>query len=122
MAPGDRIRVLVVDDDDLLAMALYALLDTDEDFEHVGRARTGEEALGLIAERAPDIVVMDVEMPGMGGLEATRRITTGRGRLPAEERPGRAIPPDAPGDRRRPLRSCTFDTRGHTRGRFAAVG
>jgi DNA-binding NarL/FixJ family response regulator len=79
MAPGDRIRVLVVDDDDLLAMALSALLDSEEDFEHVGRARTGEEALGLIAERAPDIVVMDVEMPGMGGLEATRRITTGGG-------------------------------------------
>jgi DNA-binding NarL/FixJ family response regulator len=79
MAPGDRIRVLVVDDDDLLAMALSALLDSEEDFEHVGRARTGEEAIGLIAERAPDIVVMDVEMPGMGGLEATRRITTGGG-------------------------------------------
>ena len=77
MDPSDRIRVLVVDDDDLLATALAALLETENRIEHVGRAHTGEEALALVAERKPDIVVMDVEMPGIGGLEATRRITTG---------------------------------------------
>ena len=79
MAPGDRISVLVVDDDDLLAAAVAALLETEERIEHVGRARTGEEAIALVAALDPDIVVMDVEMPGIGGLEATHRITTGGG-------------------------------------------
>jgi DNA-binding NarL/FixJ family response regulator len=76
---GARIRVLVVDDDDLLARAVEGLLDTDDEIEYVGRARTGEEAIELVGELRPDVVVMDVEMPGMGGLEATRRITTGGG-------------------------------------------
>lgn len=78
MAPGrTRIRVLVVDDDDLLAKAVEALLDSDPEIEHVGRAHTGEEALDLTARLAPDVVVMDVEMPGIGGLEATRRLSRG---------------------------------------------
>jgi DNA-binding NarL/FixJ family response regulator len=77
VAPGDRISVLVVDDDDLLAAAVAALLETEDRIEHVGRARTGEEAIALVAALDPDIVVMDVEMPGIGGLEATHRITTG---------------------------------------------
>jgi DNA-binding NarL/FixJ family response regulator len=79
VAPGERIGVLVVDDDDLLATAVEALLDTEPRIEHVGRARTGEEAIALVAALDPDIVVMDVEMPGIGGLEATHRITTGGG-------------------------------------------
>jgi DNA-binding NarL/FixJ family response regulator len=74
-----QIRVLVVDDDDLLAHAVEALLDTDDAIEQVGRARTGEEAIELVADTRPDLVIMDVEMPGIGGLEATRRITTGGG-------------------------------------------
>jgi DNA-binding NarL/FixJ family response regulator len=78
---GDEpIRVLVVDDDDLLARLVSALLASDERMEEVGRARTGEVALVLVEERAPHVVVMDVEMPGIGGLEATKRITTGGGR------------------------------------------
>lgn len=78
MAHGrTRIRVLVVDDDDLLAKAVEALLDSDPEIEHVGRAHTGEEALDLTARLAPDVVVMDVEMPGIGGLEATRRLSRG---------------------------------------------
>ena len=80
MEAADPIRVLVVDDDDLLAEAIAAIIDTDEEIEHVGRARTGEEALDLVADLDPDVVVMDVEMPGIGGLEATKRITTGGGR------------------------------------------
>jgi DNA-binding NarL/FixJ family response regulator len=75
----DQIRVLVADDDDLLAGAIEALLVADDQIEHVGRARTGEEALTLVAELRPDVIVMDVEMPGIGGLEATKRITTGGG-------------------------------------------
>ena len=72
-----RIRVLVVDDDDLLAKAVESLLETDPEIEHVGRAHTGEEAIELTARLAPDVVVMDVEMPGIGGLEATRRLSRG---------------------------------------------
>jgi DNA-binding NarL/FixJ family response regulator len=77
VAPGERISVLVVDDDDLLAAAVAAMLETEERLEHVGRARTGEEAIALVDALDPDIVVMDIEMPGIGGLEATHRITTG---------------------------------------------
>jgi DNA-binding NarL/FixJ family response regulator len=83
MEAAAQIRVLVVDDDDLLARAIEALLGTDDEIEHVGRARTGEEALALAAELKPEVIVMDVEMPGIGGLEATRRITTGGGPGPA---------------------------------------
>jgi DNA-binding NarL/FixJ family response regulator len=72
-----RIRVLVVDDDDLLAKAVESLLESYPEFHHVGRARTGEEAIELTARLAPDVVVMDVEMPGIGGLEATRRLSRG---------------------------------------------
>ena len=77
MQSVDQIRVLVADDDDLLAGAIEALLVADDQIEHVGRARTGEEALTLVTELQPDVIVMDVEMPGIGGLEATKRITTG---------------------------------------------
>jgi DNA-binding NarL/FixJ family response regulator len=72
---GRQIRVLVVDDDDLLARALEALLESDPSIEYVGRAHTGEEALELTEQLTPDIVLMDVEMPGIGGLEATRRLS-----------------------------------------------
>jgi DNA-binding NarL/FixJ family response regulator len=71
------IRVLVVDDDDLMAKALESLLESDPEIEHVGRASTGEEAIELTARLAPHVVVMDVEMPGIGGLEATRRLSRG---------------------------------------------
>ena len=74
-----QIRVLVVDDDDTLADLVAALLATDERIADVGRARTGEEAILFVADREPDVIVMDVEMPGIGGLEATKRITTGGG-------------------------------------------
>jgi DNA-binding NarL/FixJ family response regulator len=75
IGPSPRVRVLVVDDDDLMTRALAALLESDPTIEYVGRARTGEEALELTASLAPDVVVMDVEMPGIGGLEATRRLS-----------------------------------------------
>jgi DNA-binding NarL/FixJ family response regulator len=80
MGSRGPIRVLVVDDDDLLAEAVESLLASEPAVEHVGRARTGEEAIELHARLAPDVVVMDVEMPGIGGLEATRRLSQGGSR------------------------------------------
>jgi DNA-binding NarL/FixJ family response regulator len=69
------IRVVLVDDHRLVRAGLQSLLDSTDDLEVVGAASDGEEALALVAELKPDIVLMDLSMPGMGGVEATRRIT-----------------------------------------------
>jgi DNA-binding NarL/FixJ family response regulator len=74
---GERvlaIRVLLADDDDRFIEALTALLEQDGRFEIVGRTRNGREAVELFAMQIPDIVLMDIEMPLMDGIEATRRI------------------------------------------------
>ena len=67
-------RVLLVDDDDEFAEALHALLDDDERVEVVARARDGVEAVRLATELEPDVVSMDVAMPRMDGLTATKLI------------------------------------------------
>jgi DNA-binding NarL/FixJ family response regulator len=69
------IRVVLVDDHRLVRAGLQSLLDSTDDLEVVGAASDGEEALALVAGLQPDIVLMDLSMPGMGGVEATRRIT-----------------------------------------------
>ena len=68
------LRVLVAEDDDHLAELLLSLLAADERFDVVARARTGDEAVELAGEERPDIVVMDIAMPGCDGVEATRLI------------------------------------------------
>ena len=68
------IRVLVVDDHPTFRRGLGALLASLAEVELVGEAADGESALALAGELAPDVVVMDLDMPGMGGVEATRRI------------------------------------------------
>jgi two-component system response regulator NreC len=68
------IRILLVDDHAVLRAGLRALLDAEPDLEVVGEAGTGEEGVTLADLVFPDVVVMDLSMPGMGGLEATRRI------------------------------------------------
>lgn len=67
-------RVLLVDDHDLLRTGLRALIETCHDFDVVGEAATGEEAVDLASRLQPDVVVMDLRLPGIDGIEATRRI------------------------------------------------
>ena len=69
-----KIRVLVVDDHTIVRDGICALLALSGDIEVVGEAANGSEALQMVRELQPDVVVMDVAMPIMGGLEATRRI------------------------------------------------
>ena len=68
------IRVLLADDQALVRAGFQALLDAQEDIEVVGEANDGEEAVRLAWELVPDVVLMDIRMPGTDGLEATRRI------------------------------------------------
>ena len=70
---GDPVRVLIVDDHDLFRTGLRNLLES-EGVQIVGEAAAGHEALAIVRELAPDVVVMDLNMPGMTGVEATRHI------------------------------------------------
>jgi DNA-binding NarL/FixJ family response regulator len=71
--------VLVVDDQALLRTAFSSLIDAEDDLEVVGEAANGRQAVERAASLAPDVVVMDVRMPVMDGIEATRQITSGQG-------------------------------------------
>lgn len=68
------IRVLVVDDHDLVRMGITRMLADIDGLQVVGQADSGEEALKKARELKPDVVLMDVKMPGIGGLEATRKL------------------------------------------------
>ena len=68
------IRVLIADDHKLFRIGLQKMLLDVRDLKIVGEARSGEEAVSLARELAPNVVLMDICMPGIGGLEATRRI------------------------------------------------
>ena len=71
----EPIRVLVADDHAMLRRAIRALLHDEADIEVVGDAASGEEAVEAVRALQPDVVLMDLTMPGSGGLEATRVIT-----------------------------------------------
>jgi DNA-binding NarL/FixJ family response regulator len=70
----DRVRVVIADDQRLFAEALEAILSTDGRIDIVGRAGDGRTAVELAVEQAPDVVLMDIAMPVMDGIDATRRI------------------------------------------------
>ena len=70
----EKISVLLVDDHSMVRMGLKAFFSTLADIEVVGEAATGADAVRLVAELAPDVVLMDLLMPEMDGVEATRRI------------------------------------------------
>ncbi len=74
--PAERpIRVLLVDDHAVVRKGLRALLEREPGVEVVGEAESGEQAVRLRESLRPDVILMDLEMPGIGGIEATRQIT-----------------------------------------------
>ena len=74
MSAGERIRVMIVDDHSIVRVGLKQVLDQSGEFEVVGQAADGEEAVRVAANVAPDVVVMDVMMPKKDGVEACREI------------------------------------------------
>ncbi len=71
-----KIKILVVDDHAVMRDGIRALLAVHDDFEIVGEASEGKEAIDKVLELAPDVVIMDIAMSGLDGLEATRCIVT----------------------------------------------
>jgi DNA-binding NarL/FixJ family response regulator len=70
--------VLIADDHRLFSEAMRAMLSTDERIEVVGLAESGDEAVSQADDLEPDVVLMDISMPGLNGVEATRRIVATR--------------------------------------------
>ncbi|MDX3587497.1 response regulator transcription factor [Streptomyces europaeiscabiei] len=75
---SSTIRVLIADDQQMVRQGFSVLLNTQPDIDVVGQAVHGLDAIDKVAELAPDVVLMDIRMPELGGIEATRRITTER--------------------------------------------
>ncbi|MBI2237580.1 MAG: response regulator transcription factor [Actinobacteria bacterium] len=71
---GDRMKVLVVDDHAVVREGIRMVLEGDPELQVVGEASSGEEAIDKVRELEPNVVVMDIGMPGLSGFEATRRI------------------------------------------------
>lgn len=72
--PTDLVRVLIVDDQKPFRRAAREVIELTGGFEVVGEAESGEESLHLVDELQPDLVLMDLNLPGIDGLEATKRI------------------------------------------------
>ncbi|WP_149828208.1 response regulator [Streptomyces tailanensis] len=73
---SSTIRVVIADDQQMVRQGFSVLLNTQPDIDVVGQAVHGLDAIDKVAELAPDVVLMDIRMPELGGIEATRRITT----------------------------------------------
>lgn len=72
----DPVRILLVDDQQLIRLGFGLVLGAEDDLDVVGEASNGAEAIDLAASLRPDVILMDVRMPGLDGIEATRRIVT----------------------------------------------
>jgi DNA-binding NarL/FixJ family response regulator len=70
-----HLRILIADDHPVFRDGIRALLDADPATEIIAEATTGDEAIALAEQHRPDVILMDLKMPGMNGIEATRRIT-----------------------------------------------
>ncbi len=75
------LRVLIADDHSLFRYGMASLLSTQPDIAVAGEATTGEEAVALARELEPDLILMDIKMPGLGGIEATRRVLAANSRI-----------------------------------------
>jgi DNA-binding NarL/FixJ family response regulator len=80
--PAQVVRIVVADDHQVVRTGFAALLDTQPDFTVLGTAADGAEAVRLSLELHPDVVLMDVRMPGTNGIEATRQLCSGTGPSP----------------------------------------
>lgn len=72
--PSERSRILIVDDHSVVREGLHLILEREPDFEVIGAVSTGEEALEAFERQRPDVVLMDLQLPGMSGLDAIRAI------------------------------------------------
>jgi DNA-binding NarL/FixJ family response regulator len=76
MIPSKQITIVLAEDHAIVRQGLCALLNTDESFQVIGEARTGREAVEMARTLKPDVILMDIAMPILNGLEATRQILT----------------------------------------------
>jgi DNA-binding NarL/FixJ family response regulator len=81
-APTPSVRIVVADDHEVVRSGFAELLDTQPDFAVVGTAANGQQAVEVSRERSPDVVLMDIRMPGMDGIEATRQLASDGPRRP----------------------------------------